>query len=232
MISKRVTSFFRRITVCLTLILIPFLFVLSCQKDEGLKQKDLNALTKAQAKEYFEQTASTLKFLTAGTIPAGTKNADYSLTENMIIDWDEALEGETVDSYVVEIPISMVCPVTALMYDGIGHFNKNIRQVQMNASLLIEKHKADGSLHYSVVTTVGSYSATVNSKYGFLCDKSSFYGYQIFNEENGNFVSANHYHDGLYEQRKLFSADSIRRIYGTGKDLLCRGITFIFSQNA
>ena len=64
MTSKRVTSFFGQITVCLTLILFSFLF------------KDPSALTKAQAKEYFEQTASTLKFLTTGITPADTKNAD------------------------------------------------------------------------------------------------------------------------------------------------------------
>lgn len=163
MVSNRVISFPRQIAVCLSLCLIAILFVLSCQKDEGLKQKDPNALTKSQAKEYFEQTASTLKFLTTGTTPAGTKNADYSLTENMIIDWNESLEGETADSYIVEIPIRMASPVTALLYDGIGHYNKNIRQVQMNTSLLIEKHKADGCLHHSVVTTVGSFSATSNN---------------------------------------------------------------------
>ena len=232
MISKRITSLYRRITVCLTLILFSLFFVLSCQKDEGLKQKDLNALTKAQAKEYFEQTASTLKFLTAGTIPAGTKNADYSLTENMIIDWDEALEGETVDSYVVEIPISMVCPVTALMYDGIGHFNKNIRQVQMNASLLIEKHKADGSLHYSVVTTVGSYSATVNSKYGFLCDKSSFSGYQIFSDEEGNCIKSFVIKNGIIIFASLIPQREIKKVDSCGKDYHFVGLSFCTSKVA
>lgn len=233
MVRNRAPSFPRQIIVCLSFSLIIALFALSCQKDGGIKQNDPNALTKSEAKAYFEQTAATLKFLTAPCGPAETKNQDYSLTENMVIEWDQALEGETADSYVVEVPIRMVSPVSALLYDGIGHLNKNIRQVQMNVSLVIEKHKDDGCIHHYVSTTVGSYSKSVaNTKYGFLCDKSSFYGYQIFNEENGNFVSANHYHDGLYEQRKLFSADSIRRIYGTGKDLLCRGITFIFSQNA
>lgn len=230
MISKRVTSFFRRITVCLTISLVSFLFVLSCQKDEGLKQKDPNALTKSQAKEYFEQTASTLKFLTTGTTPAGTKNADYSLTENMIIEWDQAIEGETANSYIVEIPIRMVSPVTALLYDGIGHFNKNIRQVQMNTSLLIEKHKADGCFHHSVVTTVGSYSTTVNSKYGFLCDKSSFSGYQIFSAENGKLLNTMYYNHGDGKMRTLYTENQIPKVDSLGVDLIHRGIAFCFSK--
>ena len=227
MISKRITSLYRRITVCLTLILFSLFFVLSCQKDEGLKQKDLNALTKAQAKEYFEQTASTLKFLTAGTIPAGTKNADYSLTENMIINWDQALEGETADSYVVEVPISMVSPITALMYDGVGHFNKNIHQAQMNASLLIEKHKADGCMHHLLVTTVGSYSkAVANTKYGFLCDKASFSGYQIFSSEEGIMESSKLYSKGLVFDADLLPTDQMIKVDSLGTDRIYSGLRF------
>ncbi len=233
MISKRVTSFIRRITVCLTFFTMIVLFALSCQKDGGIKQKDPNALTKSEAKAYFEQTATTLKFLTATSGPAETKNQDYSLTENMVIEWEQALEGETADSYVVEIPIRMVSPVSALLYDGIGHLNKNIRQVQMNVSLVIEKHKDDGCFHHYVSTTVGSYSKSVaNTKYGFLCDKTSFSGYQIFSTEDGKYLSSNYYCNGKSESRLLYSSASVRKINDMGEDLLYRGITFIVSKGA
>ena len=76
MISKRVTSFIRRITVCLTFFTMIVLFALSCQKDGGIKQKDPNALTKSEAKAYFEQAAATLKFLTA---PCGPANQEPGL---------------------------------------------------------------------------------------------------------------------------------------------------------
>lgn len=229
MVRNRVISFPRQIVLCLSLSLIEILFVMSCQKDVGFRQKDPNALTKVQAKEYFEQTASTLKFLTAGTSPTGTKNADNSLTENMIIDWDEALEGETADSYIVEIPIRMVSPVTALMYDGLGHFNKNIRQVQMNTSLLIEKHKADGCIHHSVVTTVGSYSTTANSKYGFLCDKSSFSGYQLFSSEEGLLIASNRFDQGAVESRNLLTEANFQKVDSLGNDMYFHGISFATS---
>ena len=230
MTSKRVTPFFRQITVCLKISLFSLFFVLSCQKDEGLKQKDPNALTKSQAKEYFEQTASTLKFLTAGTIPAGTKNADYSLTENMIISWDQALEGETADSYVVEVPIRMSSPVTARLYDGVGHLNKNIRQVPAVISLLIERHKVDGCLHHSIVTTVGVFSKSVeNSNYGFLCDKSSFSGYQFFSSEEGLLVAANRFNKGSSESRNLLAEANFQKVDSLGNDMHFHGISFATS---
>ena len=227
MISKRVSPFFRQITVCLTLILIPFLFVLSCQKDEGLKQKDPNALTKSQAKEYFEQTATTLKFLTAGITPTETKNSDNSLTENMVIEWEQSVEGETSDSYVVEVPIRMMSSVTALLYDGVGHLNKNIRPVQMNASLLIEKHKADGCMHHLIVITVGSYSkAVANAKYGFLCDKSSFSGYQIFSSEDGNVESSKLFSKGLEFDAALLPINQMIKVDSLGTDRIYSGLRF------
>ena len=231
MISKRVSPFFRQITVCLTLILIPFLFVLSCQKDEGLKQKDPNALTKSQAKEYFEQTATTLKFLTAGITPTETKNSDNSLTENMVIEWEQSVEGETSDSYVVEVPIRMMSSVTALLYDGVGHLNKNIRPVQMNASLLIEKHKADGCMHHLIVITVGSYSkAVANAKYGFLCDKSSFSGYQIFNDEEGHYLKSFAIKNGLKKTAPLIPQGKIKKVDSCGNDCHFVGLSFCVSK--
>ncbi len=225
MISKRVTSFIRRITVCLTFFTMIVLFALSCQKDGGIKQKDPNALTKSEAKAYFEQAAATLKFLTAPCGPAETKNQDYSLTENMVIEWDQALEGETADSYVVEVPIRMVSPVSALLYDGIGHLNKNIRQVQMNVSLVIEKHKDDGCIHHYVSTTVGSYSKSVaNTKYGFLCDKTSFTGYLIFSSEDGYMKSSKLYSKGLVFDADLLPSDQMIKVDSLGKDLIYSGL--------
>ncbi len=230
MISKRVTYFVRRIIVCLTICTMIVLFALSCQKDEGIKQNDPKALTTAQAKEYFEQTASTLKFLTTGITPAETKNADYSLTENMIIDWDKALEGETTDCYVVEVPIRMSSPITARLYDGVGHLNKNIRQVPAVISLLIERHKVDGCLHHSIVTTVGVFSKSVeNSNYGFLCDKSSFSGYQFFSSEEGLLVAANRFNKGSSESRNLLAEANFQKVDSLGNDMHFHGISFATS---
>lgn len=218
----------RQFMICLTFSLLAILFALSCQKDDGLKQKDPNALTKAQAKEYFEQTAKTLKFLTAVTTPTGTKSADYSLTENMVIEWDQALECEKADSYIVEVPIRMASPVTALLYDGVGHINKNIRQVQVNTSLLIEKHKGDGCLHHSVVTTVGTYSkAPDNIKYAYLNDKSSFSGYQIFSTEDGLTLSSFLYLNGAARSVDLKQTTQISKVDSLGTDFSYRGIRFM-----
>ncbi len=233
MVSNRVISFPRQIIVCLSLSLVIFLFALSCQKDEGIKHKDPNALTTAQAKDYFEQTAQTLKFLTTGITPAGTKNADYSLTENMVIEWDYALEGENAESFFVEVPIRMTSPVTAMLYDGLGHINKNICQVPLNTSLLIEKHKYNGCMHHSVVTTVGTYSKSVdNSKYGYLSDKSSFTGYQIFCTEEGSFLNSKRYDKGQSESRYLYTETQLPKIDSLGNDLKYRGISFIFFKGA
>ncbi|GEM_PF-1519035 len=231
MVSNRVISFPRQIIVCLSLSLVIFLFALSCQKDEGIKQNDPNALTKSEAKAYFEQTATTLKFLTATSGPAETKNQDYSLTEDMVIEWEQALEGETVDSYVVEIPIRMVFPVSALLYDGIGHLNKNIHQVQMNVSLVIEKHKDDGCFHHYVVTTVGSYSKSIaNTKYGFLCDKSSFSGYQIISNEDGIIDNSCYFKDGAKQPRNLLTENQVCKVDSLGKDLKYKGLAFVVSK--
>ena len=231
MVSKRLISFPRQIFICLSLSVIAVICSLSCQKDQDLKAKDPRVLTKSEAKAYFEQTATTLKFLTATSGPAETKNQDYSLTENMVIEWDQALEGETSDSYVVEVPIRMASPVSALLYDGIGHLNKNIRQVQMNVSLVIEKHKDDGCFHHYVSTTVGSYSkSTANTKYGFLCDKTSFSGYQIFSNEKGKIVNSLRYEKGVQKSRKLFSEGEVDKIDNHGKLLESKGIAFIVSR--
>lgn len=69
MVRNRAPSFPRQKIVCLSFSLIIALFALSCQKDGGIKQKDPNALTKSEAKAYFEQTATTLKFLTTNILP-------------------------------------------------------------------------------------------------------------------------------------------------------------------
>ena len=186
MVRNRVISFPRQIAICLSLCLIAILVVLSCQKDEGLKQKDPNALTKSQAKEYFEQTASTLIFLTTGTTPAGTKNADYSLTENMIINWDQALEGETADSYVVEVPIRMVHGLDAAVHKGLGQFNNVIKKVAINSSLLIFRLKGSGDYSHKVVYSVGEYlQGDCQSKFPFSSNKEGFSGYLITSSENG-----------------------------------------------
>ena len=233
MVRNRVISFPRQIIVCLTLSLIIFLFALSCQKDEGIKQKDPNALTKAQAKEYFEQNARTLKFLTTGQTPAGTKNLDYSLTENMIIEWEQAIEGENADSYLVEVPIRMDSPVTAILYDGLGHINKNIRQVFVITSLLIEKQKNNGCVHYLVVTTVGTFSKSVdNSIYGYLCDKNSFWGYQFFSNEEGNITSSLFIDKGSFVSRQLVTEAHTPKVDGLGRDLKFKGISFFLSKGA
>ena len=232
MISKRVTYFVRRITVCLTICTMIVLFALSCQKDEGIKQKDPKALTTAQAKEYFEQNAQTLKFITNGITSVGTKYTNYSLTDNMVIEWEQALEGENAESFFVEIPIRMVSPVAAVLYDGIGHLNKNIRQVQMNASLIIEKQKDEESFHHFVVTTVGTYSSSINApQYCFLSNKTFFSGYQIFSTEEGRIIKSLYYLNGSFQNRVLYNENDIHRIYGQGKDLIYRGIYFITSYH-
>ena len=231
MVRNRVLSFPRQIIVCLSLSLIAILFVLSCQKDDGLKQKDPNALTKAQAKEYFEQTATTLKFLTTGITPAETKNADYSLTENMVIEWDQALEGETSTSFFVEIPI-IVTHLRAMIYDGIGNLNTNVREVPINTSLLIEKYKDNGSLHSFIVTVVGYYTSTPNDvKYGFLCNKNNFTGFQIFSREDGYYYSSHFFDKGKKKIYTLKPEGSIQRIDSTGRDLCFKGVSFLSSSN-
>ena len=231
MVRNRVIFFPRQIIVCLSLSLIIALFSLSCQKDDGIKPKDPSALTTAQAKEYFEQTAQTLKFLTTGITPAGTKNADYSLTENMVIEWNRAIEGEDSDSYLVEVPIRMSSPVTARLFDGVGHLNKNIRQVPVIISLLIERHKDDGCLHHSIVTTVGTFSKSVeNPNYGFLCDKSSFSGYQFFSSEEGVLIATNRFNQGMAESRNLLTEGQFLKVDSLGKDIHFHGISFATSH--
>ncbi|MBP5517540.1 MAG: hypothetical protein J6X91_02600 [Bacteroidales bacterium] len=225
MVRNRVISFPRQIIVCLSLSLIIALFSLSCQKDDGIKPKDPSALTTAQAKDYFEQTAQTLKFITAGITPTGTKNADNSFTSNMVLEWTQALEGDNAESYFVEIPVRMASPVFALLYDGIGHLNKNIRQVQMSTSLLIEKHKEDGCIHHSIVTTIGSYSTVSNeSKYCFLSDKQYFSGYQIFSTEDGLTTSSFLYKNGISHLVELIQTNQITKVDSTGSDFLYSGI--------
>ncbi len=231
MFNIEITSSYRQVKLYLSITLFLFTFFLSsCHKFDELKQRDSNALTKFQAKDYFEQTASTLKFITASSTPVGTKDVDCSLTENMIIEWEQALEGETEDSYIVEIPIRMAYPVQALIYDGEGHINHNPHFVQMNVSLLINKHKSGGCIHHSIVTTVGSYSSTADSKYGFLSDKSSFSGYQFFSSEEGDLLSTHRYKNGVYESRELLTEDQFIKVDSLGKDIHFRGISFVCFQ--
>ncbi len=230
MSNKQVTLIYRRLIVCPTLCLTFAISLLSCLKDDGLKQTDSNAFTKAQAKDYFEKTARTLKFLTTGATAAGTKSADYSLTENMIIEWGHSLEGENAESYIVEVPIRMASPIIAMLYDGLGHINKNIRQVPLNTSLLIEKHKDDGCMHHSVVITVGSYSKNgSSSKYPFLSDKTTFTGYQIFCSEDGALLCSKHFTNGRSESRNLYTEAQILKVDSVGNDLTYRGISFVFN---
>ncbi len=229
MISKRVTSFFRRITVCLTVSTMIVLFALSCQKDDGIKQKDPNALTKAQAKEYFEQNARTLKFFTSGLTPAGTKNLDCSLTENMIIEWEQAIEGNNEDCYYVEVPIRMATSVKAILYDAVGNLNNNIREVNIFVSLLIQKEKVTDHISCLIVSNVGRFSSLPNnSKYCVSCNKDNYSGYQIFSKENGDYYSSFVYNEGVRSNISLIPQYMISRIDSLGHDILCSGISFVY----
>ena len=237
MTSKRVTSFFGQITVCLTLILFSFLFTLSCQKDEGLKQKDPNALTKSQAKEYFENNAETLQFLKFLPCSPSTKSPDSLssssiLISNMVIDWDNTFIGETSDQYYAEVPIKMISPLSAIIYDGIGHFNKNIHTVGVNVSMLITQNKETGSFEHREIIGVGTYSESNSySNYPYSCDKSGFTGYLIFCNEKGEYLSSNVFSQGRSRSSELFSGN-FAKVDSTGKDIRFRGISFLINRGA
>ena len=201
----------------------------SCQKDSNGKGDDPNRLTSKEAKEYFEQNSTCLRFLSVGgDKPSGTKSA---LTENMIIDWDSAIESETTDAYFVEVPINMVSPISANLNDGIGHMHKNIRPVLVNMSLLIERHKSDNCTHSSVVTTIGSYSNnTIPARYCYSSNKTSFSGYQIFSTENGTYTTSRIFKNGRFVETTLTNGNQVQKIDSTGKDLLYSGIRLMLSR--
>ena len=74
MIKRCFISIFRCDIVSYAIILSLFSTLLfSCQEYEDVKYDNPDAFTKFQAKDYFEQTASTLKFITASSTPVGTK---------------------------------------------------------------------------------------------------------------------------------------------------------------
>lgn len=211
------------------LLSVCFVSVPSCQKDSNGKGDDPNRLTSKEAKEYFEQNSTCLRFLSVGgDKPSGTKSA---LTENMIIDWDSAIESETSDAYFVEVPINMSSPISANLYDGIGHMHKNIRPIQVNMSLLIERHKSDDCTHCSVVTTIGSYSNnTISARYCYSSNKSSFSGYQIFSKEDGTYTTSKIFKNGRFVENALTNGCKVQKVDSTGKDLLYSGIQLMSSR--
>ena len=211
------------------LLFVCFVSVPSCQKDSNGKGDDPNRLSAKEAKEYFEQNSTCLRFLSVGgDKPSGTKSA---LTENMIIDWDSAIESETTDAYFVEVPINMASPISALLYDGIGHIHKNIRPVSVNISLVIEKNKNNESFHSFVVTTLGAYSHSLeDSRYGFRNNKNTFTGYQLFSKGNGVLVNVLKFNNGHCEHRNLLTDSQISKVDSLGRDLLFNGISFITSS--
>lgn len=227
MISKRVTSFFRRITVCLTVFSMIVLFALSCQKDDGIKQKDPNALTKAQAKEYFEQNARTLKFFTSGLTPAGTKNLDCSLTENMIIEWEQAIEGNDDNCYYVEVPVIMANALEASVHEGLGQYNTHIKKAALNISLLISCSKGSSIYSHRFVSSVGNFSNNNSTiKYPYSCSKGSFSGYVIFSTDDGVLQQLFHYENNHMHEINLNSLVTSRtqKIDKFGKDLPVKGL--------
>ena len=211
------------------LLFVCFVSVPSCQKDSNGKGDDPDRLTTKEAKELFEQHSTCLRFLSVGgDKPSGTKSA---LTENMIIDWDSAIESETTDAYFVEVPINISSPISANLYDGIGHMHKNIRPVQVNMSLLIERHKSDNCTHSSVVTTIGCYSNnTISARYCYSSNKLSFSGYQIFSKEDGTYTSSRIFKDGRFVENALTSGCKVQKVDSTGKDLLYSGIQLMSSR--
>ena len=212
------------------LLSVCFVSVPSCQKDSNGKGDDPNRLSAKEAKEFFEQHSTCLRFLSVGgDKPSGTKSA---LTENMIIDWDSAIESETSDAYFVEVPINMASPITAFLYDGIGHINKNIRPVPLNISLVIEMNKNNESFNSFVVTTLGSYSNSLeDSRYGFRNNKNTFTGYQLFSKENGLLFDILRFNNGGSQHRNLLTQSQVCKVDSLGRDLLFKGISFITSSS-
>lgn len=210
------------------LLSVCFVSVPSCQKDSNGKGDDPKRLSAKEAKEFFEQHSTCLRFLSVGgDKPSGTKSA---LTENMIIDWDSAIECETSDAYFVEVPINMASPISAIMYDGLGKRNTKIKNVTVKSSLLIERQKKEGLMSISLVTMVGLFANNQDTRWCVSCNKDHFNGYQIFSKTNGDILCSYYYHDGIKEQRTLYREQQITRIDAFGRDLPLRGITFIVSN--
>ena len=235
MVRNRVISFPRQIIVCLSLSLIIFLFALSCQKDEGTKQNDPNSLTLQQAKEYFESNTETLQFLKFLPCSPSTKsqdslNASSILISNMVIDWDNTFIGETSDQYYAEIPIKMISPLSAIIYDGIGHYNKNIHKVGVNVSMLIMQNKATGLLEHREVIGVGSFSVSnSNSIYPYSSDKSGFNGYLIFCNESGEYLNSIVFSQGISRSSQLYNGN-FAKVDSLGRDIHFRGISFMINK--
>jgi len=201
-------------------------FVSACQKDSNGKGFDPNRLSSKEAKEYFELNSTCLRFLSVGgDKPSGTKSA---LTGNMVIDWDSALESENSESYFVEVPINMASPISANLYDGIGHMQKNIRQVPIHISLLIAKRKDNETFQSFVITTIGLYSQKLGDpRYGYTNDKNSFTGYQIVSHSNGIIVDFLKYTSGQHEHRNVLTSTQIPLVDSLGRDLLFNGISIV-----
>ena len=204
----------------------------SCQKDSNGKGDDPNRLTSKEAKEYFEQHSTCLRFLSVGgDKPSGTKSA---LTENMIIDWDSAIESETTDAYFVEVPINMATPIFALLYDGVGHLNTNIRRVIVNNSLLIKREKGCNTILQSLVSTIGKHSKTVDSnknRYCFSSDKRWFDVYQIYSTLDGNILETKVFRGGQSKVTTLIDGSLFVKVDSLGRDIHFKGISFAFKKN-
>ena len=211
------------------LLFVCFVSVPSCQKDSNGKGDDPNRLSAKEAKEYFEQNSTCLRFLSVGgDKPSGTKSA---LTENMIIDWDSAIESETTDAYFVEVPINMASPITAVTYKGIGNLKKDIKSVLLRTSLLIEKCKVDNCINSNFIVLLGTFS--VNNKqerYPFLCEKSKFIGYMMKGTTDGNLQSCYFLNQGKASSVSLISDKLFMTRDSLGHDKVFTGISLISSK--
>ena len=212
-----------------SLVFLSGILYLSCQKnDKNLTHEDF--LKIQEAKSYFENNASTLKFFAfEGHNHDGhvvTKGVNES--SNLLLDWDNARTIKTASADIVEVPIKMSAPIYGVLYDGFGNSQLNRKQAAVKSSLIIENVHTEGFSYYVLTLCGVQKTSGTQDKYCYSADKTSFSGYEIFSNENGDITKVYGYENGTQRVTNL-SPICKSMIDSTGKDIHHKGLQLLGS---
>lgn len=211
------------------LVFLSGILYLSCQKnDKNLTHEDF--LKIQEAKSYFENNASTLKFFAfEGHNHNGhvvTKGVNES--SNLLLDWDNARTIRTASADIVEVPIKMSAPIYCVLYDGFGNSQLNRKQAAIKSSLIIENVHTEGFSYYVLTLCGVQKTSSSQDKYCYSADKTGFSGYEILSNEGGDITKVYGYEKGTQRVTNLFRICK-SMIDSTGKDIYYKGLQLLGS---
>lgn len=194
---------FKLTTAILALVSVS-LFVYSCLKQEFINhvKTELNEnFTLSEARSLFESNAKDLRLVEFSySHKSDLKTKSANMSENVIPDWDKAVQTTNSNSIMFEIPFKQNAKSSAILISKSDSIVTYLKKVTVESSLVIQKFPEIDTVRYFVVTVLGEYigNEDINKANPFCYngDRKGFEGYVIISDLDGCVLDTYYYAKG------------------------------------